>query len=322
MSLQQRLVQRWRSIGLMLLLAAGMAGTTLAGIQGTGFRSLSIAGTVDTSDGLHVNGVPIDASKARVLVNGQPADVSQLQTGHIVTAHGSVSPDGSLAIADEIELESDVRGAITAVDRAHASFNVLGQTIQLTAESVLDGRIQPNDLSGLRPGTWVKVSAFQRADGLFQASRVDLDVAPTQLQVRGVVESLDSDRRQLRVGDLTIDYSTAAIHGTIAPGGVVLARGVQVQPDGPLVASRIDVFTGVGQPGDRGDVEGLVTAMASAADFQVDGQAVLADAKTVYVLHGQSLATDLEVQVTGHFDATGALIADRIQAADAPARRR
>jgi hypothetical protein len=321
MSLQQRLVQRWRSIGLMLLIAAGVAGTTIAGIQGTGFRSLSMAGTVDTSGGLHVNGVPVDASRARVVVNGRPASISQLRTGHIVTAHGSVAPGGAVAIADEIELESEVRGAVAAVDRAHATFKVLGQTIQLTSESVLDDRIQPANLFGLRPGTWVKVSAFQRADGVFEASRVDLDVAPTQLQVRGVVESLDSDRRQLRVGDLTVDYSTAAIHGTIADGGIVLARGVQIQPDGALVASRVDVFTGVGKAGERGDIEGLITAVASAADFQVNGQAVLANAKTVYVLHKQPLATDLEVRVTGYFDATGALIADKIQA-DAPAGRR
>jgi hypothetical protein len=317
----QPLIRHWRSIGVMLLAAASVAGTTLAGIQGTGIRRVSILGTVDTAHGLRLNGVPYDASKARVIVNGRPAGAWQLRTGQIVTAHASVAPNGFIGIADEIELESDVRGAITAIDRARSSFEVLGQTIQLTGQSVLDERIQPNDLAGLRPGTWVKVSAFQRADAVFEASRVELDVAPFQLQVRGVVESLESDQRQLTVGELTIDYSTAAIHGPLAVGTIVLARGMQVRPGGPLVANRVDVFRGVGRAGERGDIAGVVTAVASAADFEVNGQPVLANANTVYVLHRQALAIDLDVRVTGHFDATGALIADKIQA-DAPPRRR
>ena len=47
---------------------------------------------------------------------------------------------------------------------------------------------------------------------------------------------------------------------------------------------------------------------------ELNGQPVLADGKTMYVLHGQALATDLEVRVTGYFDANGVLIAHKIQA--------
>ncbi len=308
MSIQPGL-KRWISIGAVLLLA--VAGTTIAGIQGTGIRALAVFGTVDAGSGLHLNGVPYDTSHAHVIVNGRPADVSQLRTGHIVAAQGSVSA-GS-AIADEIVLESDVRGEVTAVDEAHDAFSVLGQTVYLTDQSVLDPRIQPNDLSGLTNGTWVLVSAFERPDGSFVASRVDLDLAPVESQVRGVAQSLDSEHRTLRVGGLTVDYSAATTQGVIAEGAIVLVRGFQAQRGGPLFASHLEVFGGVGQGGEHGDVEGIITAFASAADFDVNGQAVVADATTVYVLHGEQLGADLQVRVTGSVDTSGVLIAHKVQ---------
>jgi hypothetical protein len=126
-----------------------VAGTTIAGIQGTGFRALAVFATVDTDDGLQLNGVHYDTSHAHVVINGRPGDVSQLRNGHIVAAHGSVARGSSTAIADEVVLESDVRGEVTSVDESRGVFSVLGQTIQLTGESILDPRLQPNDLGGL-----------------------------------------------------------------------------------------------------------------------------------------------------------------------------
>lgn len=312
-------LKRWIFVGAVLLAAAG---TTIAGIQGTGFRLYAAIGTVETSGGgLQVNGVPYDTSHAHVTVNGRPGDVSQLRSGHVVAVQGNGSGKGKGAtvVANDIVLDSDVRGEVSSVDTASAAFSVLGQTVQLDDESVLDSRIQPNDVRGLSRGTWVKVSAYQRADGTFVASRVDLDLAPDQLQVRGVVESLDRKQRTLRVGELTIDYSGAKTQGAIAEGAIVLARGIQPQSGGTLFASSLDVFSGVGRAGEHGDVRGIVTAFASPTDFEINGQPVQADSKTVYVLHGQALGPDLEVRVTGRFDSNGALIARKVQA-DAPGK--
>ena len=314
-------MKRWISIGAVFLVAA--AGTTLAGIQGTGFRLFAVIGTVDAGgDDLVVSGIRYDTSHAHVTVDGRPGHVSQVRRGHIVTIQGSVSSRGAAAIADEIVLESDVRGEVSSVDLTQGVISVLGQTIQVTDESVLDPRIQPNDLSGITRGTWVKVSAYQRPDGRFTASRVNLDLAPGQLQVRGAVRALDSAHQTLRVGGLTVDYSSAKIQGAIAEGAVVLARGVQTRPGGPLFATSVDVFNGIGHHGGKGDVQGIVTTFASAADFEVDGQPVSANAKTVYVLHGRALGADLPVRVTGHFDATGVLIARKIQTDSAHKNRR
>jgi hypothetical protein len=91
---------------------------------------------------------------------------------------------------------------------------------------------------------------------------------------------------------------------------------VQVQAGGPLAATSVEVFRGVGNVGERGDIKGLISAFASSADFEINGQPVLTDANTVYVLHGQTLGTDLEVRVTGRFDSQGVLIARKVQADD------
>ena len=310
-------LKRWICIGAVLLLA--VAGTTIAGIQGTGIRALSTFGTVETGSdgGLSLNGQPYDTSHARVVVNGRAGKVSELRSGHIVAAHASSHGKGSGAVADEIILESDVRGEVTSVNQANATFRVLGQTVHLTNDSILDPQIRPDDVRGLRNGTWVKVSAFERADGSFVASRVDLDFAPGESQVRGVIQSLDSTRQTLRIGALTVDYSTGQTHGVIAEGAVVLVRGLQTQTGGTLFASSVQAFSGFGRAGERGDIRGIVTQFASTVDFEVNGQPVLTNDKTVYVLHGQPLGTDLEVRVTGRFDSSGVLIARKVQA-DAP----
>ncbi len=92
MSIQPGL-KRWISIGAVLL---AVAGTTIAGIQGTGFRAMATFGTVEKGgNGLELNGIPYDTSHASVRVDGQPGDVAELRSGHIVTAHGSVSADGT-----------------------------------------------------------------------------------------------------------------------------------------------------------------------------------------------------------------------------------
>jgi hypothetical protein len=160
---------------------------------------------------------------------------------------------------------------------------------------------------------FVTVSGFARADGSLVASSIDVDATAEIAQVRGAVQALDTQRHSLRIGHLAVDYSGASIKGAIAEGAVVTVQGAEILPGTVLAASSVDVFAGVGSEGERGDLEGLITAFASATDFEVNGQPVLADAHTHYVLHGVSLGTDVQVRAMGRFDAGGILVADKIQ---------
>ena len=299
------------------LLTVGIGGTTVAGIQGSGLRRMVAFGTVSTSGGLTVNGVTYDASGARVIVNGHGATASSVHAGHVVAVQGTTSPDGSRVTAEEVLLVSDIRGEITVVDTTANAVQVLGQTVRLTGESVLDPSIQPANVTGLRPGMVVSVSGFATTEGTYIASRIDTEAALQAAQVRGAIQALDGWRKSLRIGALTVDYATASIEGTLAEGAIVTVEGLAPSPNDSLVATTVEVFAGLGHDGERGDLEGIITAFASSSDFEVNGQPFLADSKTVYVLHAGELTGDVLVRVKGNFNSAGILLADKIQT-DAP----
>jgi hypothetical protein len=305
--------RRWVSLGAACLLVTGIAGTTIAGIQGSGVRRLAAFGTVDTQDGIKVNGVTYDATGARIVINGKSADVSRIHSGHVVAVKGSIASDDTSATMEELTLVSDVRGQVTQVDEREGAVQVLGQTVYVTSASVLDPSIQPSGIGGFHAGMFVTVSGFARTDGSFIASSIDVDATAEIAQVRGVVQALDTQRHSLRIGHLAVDYSSALVKGVIAEGAVVTVQGAEVAT-GLLAASSIEVFAGIGSEGERGDLEGIITAFASATDFEVNGQPVLADANTHYILNGVTLGTDVPVRVKGKFDAAGTLVADKIQA--------
>jgi len=307
-----------RTVAAILLscLASLVAVTaTRAGIQGSGVRKVMAYGTISPGRALSVNGVTYDASGAQVVINGEAADRSRLHVGHIVSIVGTVSSDddNAIAVADQITLVSEVRGEITAVNAKKGTLEVLGQTVSV-----------PAGVSGVERGMLVNVSGFPDADGVFHASSLEVESAQPFSQVKGVVRALDRDHAVLQVGDLAIDYSSAAVQGTIAEGVTVIAKGTSVGgslPQFGLVASSVAVYTGLGEPGEKGDLEGIITSFASAEDFDVNGQPVRADADTKYLLHGTQLGANVQVRVKGRFDTAGVLVANKVQADKPPKKK-
>jgi hypothetical protein len=293
-----------------LVLALVLVSVTKAGIQGSGIRRVATFGTITPGSELIVNDVAYDTSGASVVINGEPGSVGRLHSGHIVSIKGTVPEKGGKATADEITLVSEVRGEITAVNVSAGTLTVLGQVVRA-----------PAGVSGLERGMLVKVSGFADAAGVFNASSIDIEAAQAVAQVKGVVQSLDSDRAELRVGGLVVDYSSAAVKGTVAQGVTVIVQGMSAGTGSSLAASSVEVYQGVGEPGAKGDLEGIITAFASEQDFDVNGQQVLADSDTKYVLHGTELGVDVQVKVKGRFDAAGVLVADKIQAEKPPKKK-
>lgn len=299
---------RYAKVAGACLLALCIAGTTIAGIQGSGLRSLAAFGPVETSGSLIVNGVAYDASNARVVIDGRPAHLSQIRGGHLVRVQGAVSPDGTTAVAEEVVLDSDVRGEITAVDADSGAFRVLGQTVVVTNDSVIDPRLS----AGLKPGMTVEVSAFAAPGGRLMASRIEAAEATGDAQVRGVVRALNEGQHTFQINDLEVVYSGAGVAGRIENGEVVEVVGPTQDHGATMLAAHVEVFTSYGSANDDGDVEGLITAFTSDSDFKVNGQPVRADEKTKYHLHRLTLQRNTLIRVRGVFDASGVLIADHI----------
>jgi hypothetical protein len=206
---------------------------------------------------------------------------------------------------------ADVKGTVDQVDLVAGVFTVLGQTVRVSDATLFDEGILPAGIEGLQAGTAVQVSGAANAAGEIVASRVDLSGAG--LQVKGLVQSLDATARTFRVNSLTVNYGSATLVGTLANGSTVVVRGIGVA-NGALAATQVQVQGALGAAAnDRGNLEGLITAFTSSADFTVVGQRVITDGTTVFDLGGALLGVDVPVRVRGTFNASGALVASRVE---------
>jgi Domain of unknown function (DUF5666) len=291
------------TFGALCLLAIGIAGTTIAGIQGSGFVAMSV-GRITEPDSVTVNGVHYASDHAHIFIDGSPANGRPLRVGQVVRVHGRVSPDGTTGVADEVEFVSDVRGEITARNVQAGTFAVLAQTVRMDDETLIEG-----GSADLPVGTVVEVSGFANSAGEIVASRVDVQQGASPQQVRGTVAALDTNARTFLINTLLIDYDNAEVEGNLVDGAVVL-----VQSDsGMLDVKRVKVLPAAGASGEKGNIEGVITSFASDAEFAVNGQRVVGDERTDYKLKGLTLGPDVFVEISGTFE-DGVLVADEVKA--------
>jgi len=301
--------------GVAAVLLAACGGTETAGIEGSGFTSpAAVSGPVTGFGSVFVNGVEYSTSAAQITIDGQTGTEAQLNAGQIVTIQGTVSSDGKTGVANALTFAGDVQGPITQVDLVANTFTVLGQTVKATTSTVFDDTIQPGDLTGLSAGAEVEVSGFVDATGAIVASRVDLRAANSGLQIKGVVQGLDSTAHTFKINGFEVDYSAAAPTSALTNGDSVLVHGSTLGSNGTLLATHVEVLPGMGaRANEFADLDGVITTFTSTADFVLLGQHVATSSSTVFVLHGLVLAAGVEVDVQGKFDAAGVLQAQKVQ---------
>lgn len=303
---------------LPMCLAAGVivlgVDTTSAGIQGSGFRRLATFGVITSTGDVTVNGTAYESARSRVYVNGYVSDKSHLHVGEIVSIEGSIDPSGTLAIADEIAYSADLRGRITSTDTDTLTFVVLDHRVRVTDSTLLAG----GSSASLSVGQVVEVSGYPNAAGELVASRVSIEAQAAVAQARGAVAVLDQNAHTFLLGSLLVDYAKANVTGLLAEGVDVVVQGGTANGASMLVASRISVPPPLGGPGDKADLESIITAFSSAADFELNGRRIRADERTVYSLHGGTLGPNVTVRVKGQFAPDGAVVADKVDLVSAP----
>jgi hypothetical protein len=296
------------------LLASCGGPTQLAGIQGSGSPVVA-SGAITGFGSIFVNGVEYATSNAQIRIDDQPGAESQLLVGQVVTVTGSVNSDGTTGTATQVTFSGDVAGPITQIDTAGGTFVVLDQTVRVSGSTLFDNNIQPASIAGLQVGNSIEVSAFPNAAGEIVASRIQLEAAGSALEVKGIVQSLDTTAHTFHVNTLTVDYSAITPSGSLANGATVKVSGTMLNAAGALVATRVDVLQGLGGgANEQGEIEGLITAFTSNSDFAIDGQRVTTDANTQFTLNGVTLAVNVRVEVEGSFDASSVLVAKNVQA--------
>lgn len=283
-----------------------------AGIQGTGRLAVRAVGRITAFGSIFVDGIEYSLAQAQIQIDGGNATAGQLRIGQIVNVQG-VTTSANAGSASNVTFNGDVVGPVSQVDPAGNAFTVLGQTVKIDDSTLFGDGIQPAGLAALTVGTNVEVSAFTDASGNLLASRVDLQTPGTALQVQGAVEGLNAAAKTFQINDLKIDYSQASVSGTVANATTALVWADEYPTAGTLHVTRVQISDGIGgSAGEQGHLEGLVTSISSASSFYIGTQLVVTNSSTNFVLHGQTLAPNVEVRVHGTFDATGALVAKQV----------
>ncbi|MEL7239666.1 MAG: DUF5666 domain-containing protein, partial [Planctomycetota bacterium] len=245
---------------------------------GSGFQSITVGSTT------------YDTTSATVTVDNQPAMLSDLDVGNVVRVTATTDDDGVTATASAIRQINDLEGTVDAgsIDLAAGTFGVLGQTIRVVATTLFEDDFSPASLEGLSDGDAVEVSVLAAGDGVYIATRVELDDDVGDFEITGVVSNLDGTTFQFNLGPLLVDYSGAMLEdfdgGMITDGDRVEVEGSAVGAGGELIADVVynedDDFDG--EDGDFGDVEGFISRFVSATDFDVDGQSVTTNGDTSF----------------------------------------
>lgn len=295
----------------------GDGSSELAGID-RGGRTIA-QGSITGFGSIFVNGVEYSTTGASIIIDGLPSTESDLRVGQIVRVEGSVDASGTTGTATMVTYSNEVEGPIQSIDLAAGRMVVVGQVVQTGAGTSFDPDIVPRHLGGLHVGDWVEISGPVTSRGVINATRVELEDTASSVEVKGVVAALDTSVHRFSLGQLVVDYTSAQLSGF--PGGQP-ASGDRVEAvgalngAGTLLATRVEKQDS-GTPGDsedEADFEGLVTRFASVADFDVAGQRVTTTASTTYEGgSGSDLALDVSVEVEGRFDATGRIVATKVE---------
>lgn len=285
-------------------------------------------GPISTFGSIVVNGVHYDTSSATFTVNGAPGSQEDLRVGQVVTVSGSIDDNGIDGDADEVEFEDDVTGPVESIDPVAGQLVVLGQTVLISAETSFDDSIRPASIDGLTVNDIIEVSGLVDASGRITATRIESKAGETELEVRGIVGNLNTTSFLFDINGLTVDYSAATLEnfsgGALTDGDLVEAKGTSFGAGGELIATLVEREDGLAGVADgvHIEIQGFITRFQSAQDFDVTGLPVTTTTSTVYEGGAEGdLELNVKVEVEGDVDASGVLVATKVEIRRAKAVR-
>lgn len=314
-----------------ILLVASCGGDTSIGTatttQGiiTGFGSVFVDGVEFAIP----DGTPIS-------MDGKDASASELRVGMLVTLKGTVNNDGKTGTATSIEYVDQMEGVVTA-NNVNAdgigTLTVMGQAVSVNADTIFDSRVVAvTSPAMVQAGNVVEVSGYASSYGDVIATRIEVLASSRTvnavIEVKGISTNLDIIKKTFTLGSLTVDYSTLTsaslpITGMADGQYVTVYSSASFNGIGPLIASKIQL-TDDGVKGHQGalgeelEIKGLVTSSFANGQFEINGRTVLIDRST-RIKDGSAaqLITDTPLKIHSHFDANGALVADKIDFSNA-----
>ncbi len=250
-------------------------------------------------------------------------DQSDLKVGMVVRITGN--NDGVTGEAETVEYADLLEGTIGGNDIAgSSSLTVMGQTVIVDLDTIYDDGGTGILLADLAIDAVIEVSGFSDGLGVIYATRIEVKSSAwndtDQLEVKGIVQSLNAIAFTFEIGGLTVDWSTTAslpdgnpVEGTYVEakgnsfnGAIFEADEVETEGDGDLEWA---------EDGEELEIEGIVTTDFDGVtnQFTLNGQTVQITASTEFedgnssdILAGKTL------EVEGTMDGT-LLVASEIE---------
>jgi hypothetical protein len=308
---------------LTALTSCGSSGGPTAG-GGVGGTGISV-GPITGFGSVFVNGVEFSTTtETSITKNGSASDENDLRVGMVVAVQGTFDANGTSGTAEKIDFNDILEGPIQtgSIQTVDQSFMVMGQPVKT------DSKTQYAVVTGfddLKDGYVIEVSGLPQSNGTLLATYIELKSTSCspgdESEVKGTIRNLDATAKTFQIGNLMVDYS--AVHpedlpsGGLSDGMFVEVKTTACYSSGVLTASQVEVQTQEipSTEGTRVELEGFITQFLSPANFNVNGQPVSTTGATVYEPLGKTsndLALNVQVEVEGHLNALGVLIADKI----------
>ncbi len=270
-------------IGVVACGGGGGAAPAASPSDGTAGASAFTQGTLTGFGSIVVNGVHFDDSAATVVDDaGQVQSPDSLKLGMRLDVD-SDRISGNSARATLVRFGSIVLGPVAGVDPVAQTVTVLGQTVDVTADTVFDSTLA-GGLSALAVGEVIAVHGLPD-NGQIIATRIEDATGATSYKLRGTVEALDTTARTFAIGSAVIDYSgiaAADLPATLADGATVRVL-LATAPNalGQWVATRLGIGE-LSKPPEMAAalIRGTITAYTSSTSFAVNGIAVDASRAT------------------------------------------
>ena len=331
-----------------VLSACGGGGSSVVDATSATPAKVTSSGVITSkAGGIIVNGVSYKTAGSSI-VSADDSTVSNLTTddlglGQVVKVRGEKTDDNN-GTATTITFDNELAGEVTSVSNADGSFVILGQTVSLTPDTIIDdslieafrGGDLPADLkygdttltetlAQLLPiGTTIVVSGFPSQNG-FEATRIEDGSALTggtfEAEVKGKITGFTESAPG--VGSFTLYGLTVSFDGSTTLegfGATLLADGQFVEVHGSATSSTAITATRI----EREDK--LFDDDFSEGEIEVEGviQKIVADASGTggtitingidFKVNDVSLFSEgLRVEVKGNLQSDGTITVSRIK---------
>ena len=289
-------------------------------------RASRISSGIITGFGsVYVNGVKFETTTTSMNVDDNPtASQDDLRIGMRVKINGTVNDDGVTGTATSLIYQNELKGpvsnlAIDATDPTLATMTILGQQVEINADTRFDQGLTLTDLantdfievSGLLSSTGISATFIERQPGGTFNPAID------QVEIKGVIANLDATPNTFTIRGFNIQYSSTILDDSISAlsdGLYVEVKGLLNGAGDALVAAKIESGEDtLGDNADEVEIEGFVADYnAAASTFTIQGQLIDFSAAPVFTPSTLTLADGIKVEAEGSL-VGGTLFADKIK---------